>query len=93
MNRNILSRLVRHSQKNLKKMTICPECKMVSFDVVSIFTKVLLDETTDIIIKRIHDRKKINTDIHQKEMIELPYLCAKMHSSPLATKCTFRLMV
>ena len=52
-------------------MTIPPEYKMVSFDVVSFFTYVSLDETIDIIIKRIYDKKEINTDIPKKEMREL----------------------
>ena len=34
-------------------MTISPEYKMESFDVVSFFINAPLDETTDIIIKRI----------------------------------------
>ena len=48
-------------------MRIPPEYKMVSFDVVWLFTNVSLDETIDIIIKRIYD-KEINTDIPKKEM-------------------------
>ena len=58
-------------------MTISPEFKMVSLDVVSLFTNVPLDETIDIIIKRIYDKKEINTDIPKKEMRELLYLCTK----------------
>ena len=46
-------------------MTIPPEYKMVSFDVVSLFTNVSLDETIDIIIKRIYDKKEISK-IYQK---------------------------
>ena len=63
--------------KRLKKMRIPPGYKMVSFDVVSLFTNVPLDETIDIIIKRIYDKKEINTDIPKKEMRELLYLCTK----------------
>ena len=63
--------------KRLKKMAIPPEYKMVSFDVVSLFTNILLDETIDIIIKRIYDKKEINTDIPKEEMRELLYLCTK----------------
>ena len=58
-------------------MRIPPGYKMVSFDVVSLFTNVPLDETIDIIIKRIYDKKEINTDIPKKEMRELLYLCTK----------------
>ena len=57
-------------------MRIPPEYKMVSFDVVWLFTNVSLDETIDIIIKRIYD-KEINTDIPKKEMRELLYLYTK----------------
>ena len=46
---------------------------MASFDVVSL----PLDETIDIIIKRIYDKKEINTDTAKKEMRELLYLCTK----------------
>ena len=58
-------------------MTITPEYKMVSFDVVSLFTSVPLDETIDIIIKRIYDKKEINTDIPKIEMRKLLYRCTK----------------
>ena len=64
-------------KKKLKKMTIPPEYKMVSFNVVSLFINVPLDETIDIIIKRIYDKKEINTDIPKKEMSKLLYLCTK----------------
>ena len=57
-------------------MRIPPEYKMVSFDVVWLFTNVSLDETIDIIIKRIYD-KEINTDIPKTEMRELLYLYTK----------------
>ena len=58
-------------------MRIPPGYKMASFDVVSLLTNVPLDETIDIIIKRIYDKKEINTDIPKKEMRELLYLCTK----------------
>ena len=63
--------------KRLEKMTIPLEYKMVSFDVVSLFTNVPLDETIDNIIKRIYDNKEINTDVPKKEMRDLLYLCTK----------------
>ena len=50
---------------------------MVSFDVVSLFTNVPLEETTNIIIKRMYDRNEINTNIAKQEMKELLYLCTK----------------
>ena len=49
---------------------------MVSFYVVlSLFTNIPLDETIDMIIKRIYNKKKRNTDVPKKEMRELLYLC------------------
>ena len=50
---------------------------MVSFDVVSLFTNDPLEETTNIIIKRIYDKNEINTSIPKQEMKELLYLCTK----------------
>ena len=58
-------------------MRINSEYKMISFDVVSLFTNVALDETIDITFKRIYDKKEINADIPKKEMRELLYLCTK----------------
>ena len=40
-------------------MMIPPEYKIVSFDVVSLFTNVASDEAIDIIIKHIYDKKQI----------------------------------
>ena len=63
--------------KRLKKIRIPRKYKMVSFNLVSLFTKVPLDETIEIIIKCIYDKKEINTDLPKKEMRELLYLCTK----------------
>ena len=63
--------------KRLKKMKIPPEYKMVSFDAVSLFTNIPLDEIIEIMIKRIYNKKEINTDIPNKEMKKLLYLCTK----------------
>ena len=70
-----------------------PEYKMLSFDLVLLFTNVRLDETTDIIVKRIYDKKEINTDMPKKEMKELLYLCTKNAHFTLITKHTFIWMV
>ena len=51
--------------------------KVVSFDVVSLFTNVPLDTTIEIILKRIYDNNEINTSITKKEMKELILLCTK----------------
>ena len=58
-------------------MKIPHEYKMVSFNVLSLFTNVLLDETINIIIKNIYDKKEIHTDILKKEMRDLLFLYTK----------------
>ena len=50
---------------------------MVSFDVTSLFTNVPLDETIEIILRRVYIDQKINTNIPVKEMKELLHLCTK----------------
>ena len=47
------------------------------FDVTSIFTNVPLDETIEIILRRVYIDQEINTDIPKKEMKELLLLCTK----------------
>ena len=50
---------------------------MMSFDAVSLFTNVLLEETINIIIEIIYDKNEINTNIPKQEMKELLYFCTK----------------
>ena len=50
---------------------------MVSFDVASLFTNVPLEETIEIILKRIYINKEITTDIPKQEMKELLILFTK----------------
>ena len=50
---------------------------MVSFDVVSLFTNVPLDQTIDIILRKVYDEKKIDTKIKRKDMKRLLLLCTK----------------
>ena len=50
---------------------------MVSFDVASLFTNVPLEETIEIILKRICINKGVITDIPKQEMKELLILCTK----------------
>ena len=59
--------------KTLKKQKIPPGYQMISFDVVSLFSNVPLDEAINIIIKRIYDKYEIN--IPKQKMKELLYLC------------------
>ena len=50
---------------------------MMSFDAVSLFTNVLLEEAINIIIEIIYDKNEINTNIPKQEMKELLYFCTK----------------
>ena len=74
-------------------MTVPPEYKMVSFNVVSHFTKVFLDQTIDKKIKRFYDQKDINTDIPKKEMRELLYICTKNAHFTVNNKTYFQVDV
>ena len=58
-------------------MKIPHEYKMVSFNVLSLFTNVPLDETINITTKNIYDKKEIHTDILKKEMRDLLFLYTK----------------
>ena len=49
----------------------------MSFDVTSLFTDVPLDETIEIILRRVYIDKEINTNILKKEVKELLHLCTK----------------
>ena len=50
---------------------------MVSFDLVSLFANIPLEETIEIIFKKIYVNKEMTTDIPKQEMKELLILCAK----------------
>ena len=50
---------------------------MISFDVKSLFTNVPLEETIDIILNKIYDEKKIETNIPRNIMKDLLYLYTK----------------
>ena len=52
--------------------------EMVSFAVKSLFTDVPLDQTIDIILRRIYDHKDLETPITKSEMKEMLALCTKM---------------
>ena len=61
----------------LKAERIPKRFKMISFDVRSLFTNVPLEETIDIILNKIYDEKKIETNIPRNIMKDLLYLCTK----------------
>ena len=63
--------------KYIQKQKVPDGYKMVSFDVVSLFTNVPLEQTIEIILKRIYINKEITTNIPKKEMKELLFLCTK----------------
>ena len=52
--------------------------KMVSFDVVSLFTNVSFDITIEVILRRIYNNNEIKTSITKKETKELVLLCTKV---------------
>ena len=66
----------------IKGKMIPEDFELVSFDVVSLFTKVPLEFTINHILDRIYRDKEINTKLSREEMKKLLYLCTKeMHFS------------
>ena len=64
---------------------------MISFDVILLFTNVPIDATVDIILKRIYERKEINTSFTKQELKELILPCTKKEFTLLYTvKVTFK---
>ena len=56
--------------------------KLVSFDVVSLFTKVPLDFTINLILDKVYRDKKIQTKLKREQMKKLLEICTKeMHFS------------
>ena len=51
--------------------------KMISFDVVSLFTNVPLERTIEIILKKVYKEKLIKTKIKRDDLKNLLYLCTK----------------
>ena len=50
---------------------------MVSFDVKSLFSNVALDRTIQLVLKRIHEKHEVSTNITKQEMKEMLILCTK----------------
>ena len=66
----------------LKKMKIKSGYKMVSLDVVSLFTSVPLDYTINVILDKVYKERKIETKLSRDELRSLLELCTKkMHFS------------
>ena len=64
----------------------------MSFDVEPLLTNVPLEETINIIIRRIFDKNGINTKIPKQEIKELLYFCTKLHASSCIAKHICKLM-
>ena len=67
--------------KYIQKQKVPDGYKIVSFDVVSLFTIVPLEQTIEIILKKIYINKEITTNILKQEITELLFLCTKMFIS------------
>ena len=61
----------------LKKKRVPRKYKVISFDVKSLFTSVLLDETISSILRKIYDEGKIELNIPRNGKKELLLLCTK----------------
>ena len=62
--------------EQIKNKQVREGYEMISFDVISLFTNVLLDITIDMILK-VYDEKLINTSIKREDMKSLLLLCTK----------------
>ena len=60
-----------------KNQIVPTDYKIISFDVVSLFTSIPLDYTIDLILRRIYVNKEIATEIPKKDMKTLLLLCTK----------------
>ena len=61
----------------VRKMKVPRGYKMISFDVVSLFTNVPLERTIEIILRKVYDEKRIKTKIKREDMKQLLLLCTK----------------
>ena len=52
----------------IKTKTVPRDYHPISFDVISLFTNVVLCTTIDIVLKRIYNNKEINTTTNKREM-------------------------
>ena len=62
---------------HIKGQNVENNFNLISFDVTSIFTNVWLNFTVDVILKRIYDENKVNTNIPKQQMRDSLLLCAK----------------
>ena len=63
--------------KKIRSSKVPRGYKMISFDVVSLFTNVPLQKTIDIILRKVYTEKRIKTKIPRTKMRELLLLCTQ----------------
>ena len=61
----------------IREMSIPDNYQLVSFDVISLFTKVPLDFTIDIALRRIYKDNDITTSIEQNDLKNMLIMCTK----------------
>ena len=62
---------------HINSQRVCDGHQFLLFDIKSFFTKVPLNETIDIIFKKIYDENKVVTNITRLTLKTLLYLCTK----------------
>ena len=67
----------KHFNKSTKHGKISTGYQMISFDIMSLFTSILLDKTVKTILQRNFNRNEITMEIPEKVMKELLLLCTK----------------
>ena len=60
--------------EKIRKQNIPKGFSLVSFDVISLFTNVPLEDTINIILRKIYEKKEIVSNISSREIRELLYL-------------------
>ena len=60
--------------EKIRKQNIPKGFSLVSFDVIPLFTNVPLEDTINIILRKIYEKKEIVSNLSSREMRELLYL-------------------
>ena len=79
--------------QEIKNMLPTDGYELISFDVTSLFANVSLDYTINIILKRIYDKRRLETKISRKKWKIFCYLILKMYIYFLLINCTLEGMV
>ena len=61
----------------VKQMELHENYQIISFDVKSLFTNVPLNDTIDILLRRVYIDSEINTNLTKKELKEIILLFTK----------------